>query len=228
MDIQMDTPSASHDALAQALRLYPALAGLLPNALASGAVAPPIDVPAGTVLFDARQPCGGFPLLLRGEVAVSRRSGDGRSLELYRVGAGELCLVSSACLFQARVMAAQGVAARDCTLLLVPPAVFLDWLADADFRAFVLGLFAERMADLTALVDAVAFQRLDQRLAAALLGHGRELSTTHAELAASLGTVREMVSRVLGRFERAGWIEIGRERIRIVDSTALRRCAEGT
>lgn len=224
----MDTHAAPHDALDQALRLYPCLAALLPAALADGRVAPPMDVPAGTVLFDARQPCVGFPLVLNGEVAVSRRSADGRSLELYRVGTGELCLVSSACLFQARLMAAQGVAARDSRLLVVPPQVFLAWLEHAEFRTFVLGLFAERMADLTALVDAVAFQRLDQRLAAALLGHGREFSTTHAELAASLGTVREMVSRVLGRFERAGWIAIGRERIRIVDSTALRRCAEGT
>lgn len=220
----MDAPV---DSLALASALYPALAGLLPAAVARGEIGPPLAVAAGTVLFDDQQPCTGFPLLLAGEVAVSRRSSDGRSLELYRVGAGELCLVSSACLFQARPMSAQGVAVRPTTLLLVPPALFHAWLAEPAFRDLVLGLYAERMADLTALVDAIAFQRLDQRLAAALLGHGPELAITHHELAASLGTVREIVSRLLGRFERAGWIEAGRERIRLRDVAALRRCAEG-
>ena len=78
-----------------------------------------------------------------------------------------------------------------------------------------------------ALVDAVAFQRLDRRLAAALLGHGNELATTHQQLADTLGTVREMVTRLLRRFERDGWIALSRERVRIVDGAALRRCASG-
>jgi CRP/FNR family transcriptional regulator, anaerobic regulatory protein len=82
------------------------------------------------------------------------------------------------------------------------------------------------MADLTSLVDAIAFHRLDQRLAGALLGHGRELATTHQALADDLGTVREMVTRLLRRFEREGWVELSRERIRILDSAALRAHAQ--
>jgi CRP/FNR family transcriptional regulator len=78
-----------------------------------------------------------------------------------------------------------------------------------------------------ALVEAVAFQRLDQRLAAALLGHGALLATTHQALAEELGTVREIVTRLLRRFERAGWLALGRERIEIRDAAALRRVAAG-
>ena len=95
------------------------------------------------------------------------------------------------------------------------------------FRDYVLGMFAQRMADLTSLVDAIAFHKLDRRLAAALLGHGQELAVTHQDLADRLGTVREIVTRLLRRFEREGWIQLARERIRIVDSAALRRQAEG-
>lgn len=207
---------------ASALALYPALACLPPNLLALDAQAGPITVPAGAVLFQENEPCKGFPLVLDGEVRVLRSSGDGRSLELYRVLPGELCLVSSACLFRAQRLSAQGVAVRPTTLMLIPPQVFHRWLEQPAFRDLVLGLFAERMADLTALVDAVTFQRLDQRLAAALLGHGPELAVTHQDLADALGTVREMVSRLLRKFEREGWIALGRERIRIVDSAALR------
>lgn len=205
--------------------IYPALAHVQPPLAELGPSAGPMTVPAGTVLFDENAPCQGFPMVLDGEVKVSRDSGDGRSLELYRVVPGELCLVSSACLFRSQPLSAHGVTTRSTTLLLIPPPVFTRWLETPDFRNAVLGLFAERMADLTGLIDAVAFRKLDQRLAAALLGHGSDLTTTHQALADELGTVREIVTRLLRRFEREGWVELARERIRILDSSALRALA---
>lgn len=160
------------------LGIYPALAGALAEwGLPPGAA--PVTVPAGTPLFQEHEPCKGFPLVLEGEVRVARHSGDGRSMELYRIGPGELCLVSSACLFGSQPLAAHGVAARPTTLLLIDAATFRQWLGEPVFRDFVLGLFAQRMADLTVLIDAVAFHKLDRRLAAALLGQGQELAVTH-------------------------------------------------
>ena len=220
----MDSWSPAGETLREVLALYPQLGGLEQSLsdIAAGAQ----TVPAGTVLFSDKDPCRGFPLLLAGEVRVFRPSPDGRSLELYRLSPGEMCLVSSAALFRTQPLAADAVATRPTRLVMVPPAAFRSWLEHPGFRDFVLGLFAERMADLTALVDAVAFQRLDRRLAAALLGHGPELAVTHQDLADVLGTVREMITRLLRRFEREGWIELSRERVRIRDSAALRRLAE--
>ena len=205
--------------------LYPALAHVVPALAELGPTAGPITVPAGSVLFSENAPCQGFPLLLAGEIKVSRHSSDGRSLELYRVVPGELCLVSSACLFRSQPLSAHGVTTKATTLLLIAPTVFNQWLETPAFRNEVLGLFAERMADLTGLIDAVAFHRLDQRLAAALLGRGQELAITHQTLADELGTVREIVSRLLRRFEREGWVTLSRERIHISDSAALRAVA---
>ncbi|MCX7238843.1 MAG: Crp/Fnr family transcriptional regulator [Burkholderiales bacterium] len=205
--------------------LYPALAQVTPAVAALGASVAPMTVPAGTVLFDANAPCQGFPLILSGEIKVSRHSGDGRSLELYRVVPGELCLVSSACLFRSTPLSAQGISTKPTTLMLIPPPVFMQWLQSPAFRDEVLGLFAERMADLTVLVDAVAFHKLDSRLAAALLGRGQDLAVTHQSLADELGTVREIITRLLRRFEREGWVELGRERIQIRNSAALRTLA---
>jgi CRP/FNR family transcriptional regulator len=141
---------------------------------------------------------------------------------LYRVVPGELCLVSSACLFRAQPLSANGITTKASTLLLIKPDVFRRWLEQPAFRNDVLGLFAERMADLTSLIDSVAFQRLDRRLAAALLGRGQQLNVTHQTLADELGTVREMVTRLLRRFEREGWVSLGREQIQIINAAALR------
>ena len=206
--------------------LYPALEHVVPSLLALGPAAEPITVAADTVLFSENTACQGFPLVLDGEVKVSRHSLDGRSLELYRVVPGELCLVSSASLFRCAPLMARGISTRPTRLLMITPSNFAKWLETPAFRNEVLGLFAERMADLTGLIDAVAFQRLDQRLAAALLGRGQSLALTHQQLANELGTVREMVSRLLRRFEREGWVELARENIVICDSKALRALAD--
>ncbi|MEI8168598.1 MAG: Crp/Fnr family transcriptional regulator [Rhodoferax sp.] len=207
------------------ITLYPALTQVQPSLADLGALVAPMQVPAGTVLFNENSACQGFPLVLEGEIKVSRQSGDGRSLELYRVVPGELCLVSSASLFRLQPMSAQGVTTKASTLILIPHDIFKRWLETPDFRNEVLGLFAERMADLTSLIDAVAFHKLDRRLAAALLGHGQQLATTHQTLANELGTVREIVTRLLRRFEREGWVTLGREQIQIVNGPALRALA---
>lgn len=207
------------------LTLYPTMASVRPPLSTLGTVGAPMTVPTGTLLFQEDTPCQGFPLVLDGEVKVSRISSDGRSLELYRVVPGELCLVSSASLFRGQLLSAQGVATRQTTLLLIPPPVFQQWLDATPFRDTVLGLFAERMADLASLIDAVAFHKLDHRLAAALLGRGQQLAVTHQTLADELGTVREIITRLLRRFEREGWVALGREQIQIVNSIALRDLA---
>jgi len=211
------------------LPLYPVLADL-PAALRDEVLtgqARVLTVPPAQVLFDEGAPCSGFPMLLAGEVRVARGTPNGRSLELYRVGPGELCVASTACLFGHAALVAHGITTQTTELVVLSPIAFERWTAVEPFRRFVFGLFADRLAELMALAEAVAFQRLDQRLAAALLGHGSVVNGTHQALADELGTVREIITRLLKRFERAGWVTIGRERVAILDAPALRALAGG-
>lgn len=205
---------------------YPALAAIPNDRLARDlATVRILEVPAQSTLFRETEPCAGFPFVIDGEVRVTRGAPDGRELELYRVRAGEVCIVSTSCLLGSLPMSARGVAAATTRLAMVDRATLAGWLAFDAVRLFVLGLMADRLAELMALVEAVAFHRLDQRLAGALLGHGRTLRATHQELADALGTAREMVSRLLKRFEEQGAVRVGRERIEIVDAPMLRALA---
>jgi CRP/FNR family transcriptional regulator len=96
------------------------------------------------------------------------------------------------------------------------------------FRQYVFSLFSERLAELMALVEAVAFHRLDRRLAATLLGRGRVVAMTHQQLADELGSVREIVTRLLRGFADQGQVRLTRGAIEVLDAAALRRVAEGS
>lgn len=123
-------------------------------------------------------------------------------------------------------MTAHGRALAPTRFVLVDLETMLEWTDARPWRLFLLGLMAERMAELAALVEAVAFQRLDQRLARSLLAQGPTVLATHQRLADELGTSREIVSRLLGRIEDQGTVRLGRERIEILDPAALRQLAE--
>mgnify|MGYP001278475118 FL=1 len=185
----------------------------------------PMTVPPGTVLFDEHQPCQGFPFVLAGSIRVVKLAANGRELPLYKVLPGESCIITSSCLLGHADYNARGVTESETTLVLLPRALFDKMLGETPFRDFVFDLFAERISELMQLVEEVAFRKLDQRLANLLLGKGRQLHTTHQQLADELGSVREMVSRLLKGFADLGLVRLGREQIEILDPAGLRRIA---
>ena len=111
-------------------------------------------------------------------------------------------------------------------MVVLPSPLFERLLADSTvFRDFVFHLFADRIAELMQLVEEIAFQRLDQRLARLLLARGKDIQTTHQALADELGSVREIVSRLLKGFAAEGLVSLGREHIAILDRAGLSRLA---
>jgi CRP/FNR family transcriptional regulator len=207
--------------------LYPPFASLSPARLdALLDEAPTMTVPAGTVMFDEENPCMAFPLLLEGTVRVSKTAPNGRELQLYRVVPGEACVMTSSCLLGHAPYSARGVTESETTLVTLPAPIFNRLVTEHEpFRTYVFSLFADRISELMQLVEAVAFQRLDQRLAALLLGKGKIIRTTHQQLADELGSVREIVSRLLRSFADQGLVALSREQIEIRDPGGLRAIA---
>ena len=185
-----------------------------------------MTLPAGTLMFDENQPCQGFPLLLSGSLRVIKSAANGRELQLYRVIPGESCILTSSCLLGNNPYQARGVTEEAVEIIMLPASMFHSLLAkNAGFRHYVFQLFTERLTDMMELVTAVAFQKLDQRLAALLCSKSSPIHATHQALADELGSAREMVSRLLKGFAEQGWVKLGREQITITDSEALKRFA---
>ena len=186
-----------------------------------------LQVPAGTVMFNESQPCQGFPMLLSGSISVIKAAPNGRELQLYRVEAGESCILTSSCLLGHTRYQARGVAIEALEMVLLPAGVFHALFdSSAAFRDYVFHLFSDRLTDLMQLVSAVAFQKLDQRLARLLIGKQSPIQTTHQALADELGSAREIISRLLKGFAEQGWVKLGRWQIDITDAAALRKFAE--
>ncbi|MEM8580950.1 MAG: Crp/Fnr family transcriptional regulator [Pseudomonadota bacterium] len=184
-----------------------------------------IMAPAGTVLFGPGKPAQNLLLLLDGVVRVSQTSESGREIVLYRVHAGESCVLTTACLLAHEDYAAEGMAETDVRAAALPRGVFDDLVAQSPtFRHFVFSSYARRISDLFLTIDEIAFQRVDLRLAQKLLEladtEGAVL-TTHQQLASELGTAREVVSRQLSEFHRRGWIAQTRGCVQITNFVAL-------
>jgi CRP/FNR family transcriptional regulator len=202
---------------------FPVLGGLSPAQLerlvADGQV---LQVPAGAILFDAKQPCRGFPLVLEGAVRVVINAPSGREILLYRVDPGQGCILSGSCLLGHSDYLARALAEQDVVLLSVPPKLFHELLLVSEpFRQFVFSMYSKRLAEVIELVEDVAFTKLDARLAELLARRAPSFEATHQGLADELGSVRESVSRLLRSFENRGWVKLERERIQVLDPEAL-------
>jgi len=217
-----------NDTQSRLLLQYPMLHEIPPaerkTLLASASV---MHVPAATVLFDENQPCQGFPLLLSGSIRVIKAAPNGRELQLYRVIPGESCILTSSCLLGHTRYQARGIAEQTLEMVLLPASAFHALLGSCEaFRSYVFHLFSDRITDLMQLVSAVAFQKLDQRLAKLLINKTSPIHATHQVLADELGSAREIVSRLLKGFAEQGWVKLGREQVDITDAAALKKFAE--
>lgn len=189
----------------------------------------PLSCPAGTVLFRPGEDCPGFVRLKSGTIRVTLTAANGREVVLYRVGPGDVCLQTFACLTEGRSYAAQGTAETAIQAEVLPHTVFRTELAQNDtFRAEVLSAVARRFADYERLVEDVALTGFDARLARALLRlepvDGR-IAITHEALATETASGRAFVSRRLREFARMGLIEQGRGWLTVHDHGALVRIA---
>ena len=211
----------------QLLTLFPAFRSMSEAAADEVMQVSPVKTaPAGTVLFTPGTPCRMFPLVLDGVVRVSRVGPKGRELPLYRVHAGESCILTASALLGDSNYPATGVVETELTAVAISNELFARLVTEfPEFRAFVFKLFAERVMDLMQLLEEVAFRKLDERLAALLVLRGSPVRATHQQLADELGSVREMVSRLLRSFEERGWVRLRREQIELRDAAALQELA---
>jgi len=186
-----------------------------------------LHAPKSHHLFREGDACRGYVLLLAGSMRVYKIDSEGREILLYRVQAGQSCMLTTTCLLGLQPYPAQGVTESDVEMVLLPAKIFDRLLAESsDFRRYAMAYMGQRICDMMMLIEDVAFGRMDRRVARVLLQRqqhegGHLLNCTHQALASELGTAREVVSRMLKNFERHGWIALSRGTIQLQDKDML-------
>lgn len=186
-----------------------------------------IEMKAGSQVFGPTNVPDSLFFLYDGRIRVSQSSDAGREIVLYRVDAGESCVLTTACMLAEEAYNAEGIAETDIVAIALPKPAFDRLVAEeVPFRTFVFAAYARRLIDLMRVVDDVAFGHMDVRLAARLLAladGSTDILTTHQQLADELGTAREVISRLLSDFQRRDMITQSRGRIVLADKAALQR-----
>ncbi|NOS98231.1 MAG: Crp/Fnr family transcriptional regulator [Methylotenera sp.] len=186
-----------------------------------------VEAPVGTIGYREGGPCGAYVMRLAGQSRVYKMSTSGREILLYRVGAGETCVITTTCLLGNSDYPASTIVEEAIRDVIIPAAAFNQLMVDsAVFRKFVMTNYGALISDLIVLLDEVAFHSLDARLAKVLLdAKTPQITRTHQQIADELGTAREVVSRQLKRLEVKGAVSLGRGQIEITNRTSLEKLA---
>ncbi|RPI87311.1 MAG: Crp/Fnr family transcriptional regulator [Chloroflexi bacterium] len=183
------------------------------------------SIPAGKDVFVEGEQAESIALLVSGVVRVYKIGETGREITLYRFGHGESCILTANAILSRKSFPAIATVEKDAEAVMIPADVFRDWVKRHDlWREFVFDLLSDRLSSVLTVVDEVVFQRMDRRVAALLLNKSQTqhpVRITHQEIAAELGSSREVISRILEDLSQRGLIESGRGTIEILDFNGI-------
>ncbi len=185
-----------------------------------------VQIRAGQHILTEGAECNMIIFLLSGSARAYKLGENGREITLYRIKGGEGCVLAASCILNHTPYPVFAVAEFDLEALIVAAPVFRCWVQKYAFwRDYVFGLMSQRITSVIMLIEEIAFRRMDTRISEYLIQKmdvvSGKLQTTHQQIAADLGTSREVVSRILKDFEHRGWIVLSRNIIQIKDSDAL-------
>ena len=207
------------------------LQGLDDEASGELAALKPMVVEKKTVLFRPGDAPAGFVIVLSGRIGVYLIGKSGRELLLYAVTPGETCVQTTLGILGGEPYGGEAIAETDCVVVNVPLALFRRLMdASPAFRGYVFRAFADRLGDVMHLLEQVAFVRIEQRLANALIERADGTGTvaaTHQDLAAHIGSAREVVSRRLVAMADKDLIALERGQILVKDRAALEALSRG-
>jgi CRP/FNR family transcriptional regulator len=181
----------------------------------------------GDFLFREGDASREFAAVGVGSIRVFRIGATGREITLYHVRSQESSLVSMLAVLLDRPVIATGQAEVATEALVLPAMTLRELVISSDpMRRYIFETVTRGLVEVTTLLEDVAFRTMESRLAALLLQHfatADVISMRHEDIAAELGTAREVVSRLLENCERRGAINLSRGRVEMRDEAVLRQ-----
>ena len=191
-------------------------------------------VQRGELLFGEGDPCKGLYLVVSGKIRIFKVSAEGREQVLAIEGPGSS--FAELPVFDGGSYPAAASASEDAELLFISRKDFQDFCREHPEVALkVLAVVGTRLRRLIGIIEELSFTTVRQRLIALILqlaesggipskvGVRVELTKSHQDFAAELGTVRELISRNLSRLQAEGFLEVEGRRLIVKDIAGLKR-----
>ena len=175
------------------------------------------------IIIDIGQDLNYIPLLIKGNIKVLREDNNGDELLLYVLESGDTCAMSLTCCMVKSLSKIRAIADEEATVVMIPIANMKLWFnSNESWRNFILQSYQVRFDEMLETIDTLAFMKMDERLFKYLtdqvkLTASTNLAVTHLEIAEDLNTSRVVISRLLKQLERENKIELGRNKITVLD-----------
>lgn len=179
---------------------------------------------AGSIILNENASIHAIPIVAKGVLKVIRTEEDGREILLYYIKAGESCIMSFLGGMHHETSKVKAEVEEDAEILFLPmDKVSLFIKEHPEWLDYIFRLYHKRFEELLEIVNAIAFKKVDERLMNLIqkkvdLTQNKTLSITHEQLANELGTNRVVVSRLLKQLEESGVLQLGRNKILLVDN----------
>ena len=182
----------------------------------------------GTTIHNGND-CTGVILIKSGCLRLYLLSEDGKEITLYRLFAGDMCMLSASCVLDSITFDVIVDAEEDSECVVVGGCAYEDLARRLpEAKIFALETALGRFSDVMWVMQQILFMSMDKRLAIFLLdevanNNSDTVKLTHEQIAKYMGSAREVVSRMLKYFAAEGLISSSRsEGIKILEKKRLR------
>lgn len=189
------------------------------------------NVKKGDIIFLEGEPAEGFYGIVSGTVKIYKIGFDGREQIIHIFSKGEV--FAEVPVFSGDVYPANAVAIEDTRLIFINKERFIDLISNEPIIALkMLALLSLRLRKFTHLIENLSLKEVPNRLASYILMISEDktevrLPISKVQLAGTLGTIPETLSRILNRMSINGIIEVKGRQITIIDKQRLKDIAGG-
>jgi CRP/FNR family transcriptional regulator, anaerobic regulatory protein len=185
-----------------------------------------MEVVRGQIILAEGTVCNHASFVYEGEIKLVKMNKNGREVNLYRLTPGQVCILTVTCALSNQPFPAYAIADKDTKLFSIEKQQLQSLLSKySSLQNLFHQTTAERFANVMGLFDYLCFRRIDERIVEFLLENlptdKLVLHITHEEIAAELGTAREVISRVMKGLEKAGGIRLSRGKIFMISREKL-------
>ncbi len=188
-----------------------------------------IDYAKGQMVHTHDGHCLGMLYVVSGKICISMMSDEGREIVLFRLGPGEVCVLSASCVLRQIAFEVHIEAEIDTKAQILPSHVLLQLINEnQSLESYVYKLATEHFSDVMWTMQQILFCGFDSRLASYLYDEmistgSSELKVTHEQIAKHTASAREVVTRMLKRFADDGIVTVGRGSVTVTDAKALKK-----